>query len=183
VRFKRDGRRVRRFLATFSDQCIDNLLQGVLRWNFHPSPFVRVLFRNGRGWRRKNHSTCLLQLIIITEKNCSSSRIGERKQEKISSKRRITYESAPRKSNKVEGGSLEVDCSCGTSFSLDEHEKVEYSRRFLFLSTLWTTNSAGGGERVESLPSREPSAPSPSRFSKASGGFKAVEFVFEERTS
>jgi hypothetical protein len=80
--------------------------------------------------------------------------------------------------NKVEGGSLEVDCSCGTSFSLDEHEKVEYSRRFLFLSTLWTTNSAGGGERVESLPSREPSAPSPSRFSKASGGFKVSRSDF-----
>jgi hypothetical protein len=144
------------------DQRIDNIFHGVLQWNFHRSLFLRVLFHNGRGWGRKNQSRCPLWFFIITKRKCSGSKIKEWKQATISSQKWITYESASRKSIRVGGGSLEVDWSCGTSFVLDEPKEVKSSRCFLFLSAPWSSDSAGGGDRVESIPSREPSAPSPS---------------------
>jgi hypothetical protein len=42
------------------------------------------------------------------------------------------------------------------------------------LSAPWFSDSAVGGNRVESLPSREPSAPSPSWFWKASGALESA---------
>jgi hypothetical protein len=69
---------------------------------------------------------------------------------------------------------LEVVCSGGTSFGLVILEEVKSSRRFRFLSEPWTSDSAGGGDKVESLSFIEPLAPSPSRFSKASGASESA---------
>jgi hypothetical protein len=69
---------------------------------------------------------------------------------------------------------LETICSCGTSFGLDVPEEVKSSRRFRFLYEPWTSDSAWGGDKVESLSSKELSTPSLSRFSKASGASESA---------
>jgi hypothetical protein len=57
---------------------------------------------------------------------------------------------------------------------LDVFEEVTSSRHFRFFSEPSASDSAKGGDKVESLPSREPSAPSPSYFSKVSGALESV---------
>jgi hypothetical protein len=45
---------LRRLLATLNEWRIQNLFQGVFRWNFHHSLFLQVLFHNCRSRGRKN---------------------------------------------------------------------------------------------------------------------------------
>jgi hypothetical protein len=89
--------------------------------------------------------------------------IRVQEKEKINRKkiqRRYTYESCNSKISRPEP--LEVVSSCGTSFRLDVPEEVRSSVHFCFFSAPWFSDSASGGDKVESLPSREPLASSPS---------------------
>jgi hypothetical protein len=65
--------------------------------------------------------------------------------------------------------SLAAAASPDASFRTEVLEEAKSPTRFLFFSKPLSSEIAGGGDVVESLSSRDPSASSPSWFSSASG--------------